>query len=108
VGAFAPPSPVSVPADAAQENKPAGSVDLGADTEVVCTDGTAGTVDRVLTDGDSDRVTHLIVRRGSLLARDIAVPAEFIATTDEQTVHLTLSQQELDELPEFQEESGGA
>ena len=106
VGAFAPPAPVSVPDDEAVENKPAGSVDLGAHTEVLCTDGKAGTVDRVLTAGDSDRVTHLIVRRGSLLVREVAVPAELIATTDEQAVYLTLSQQELDELPEFQAEEG--
>jgi len=108
VGAFAPPAPISAPADEAEENKPAGSVDLGAATEVFCTDGAGGTVDRVLTDGDSDRVTHLIVRRGSLFTRDLAVPAELIATTDEQTVHLTISQQELDELPEFQPEEDGA
>src|SRR6266852_2209965 len=76
VGAFAPPAPISAPADEAEENKPAGSVDLSAATEVICTDGTGGTVDRVLTDGNSDHVTHLIVRRGSLLTRDIAVPAE--------------------------------
>jgi uncharacterized protein YrrD len=107
VGAFASPAPISEPAEEAEENKPPGSVDLGAATEVVCTDGTAGTVDRVLTEGDSDRLTHLIVHRGSLLTREIAVPAEFIATTDEQSVYLTISQQELDELPEFDEEGGG-
>ena len=61
----------------------------------------------MLTEGDSDRATHLIVRRGSLLAREIAVPAEFIATIDEQSVYLTISQQELDELPEFDEEGAG-
>jgi uncharacterized protein YrrD len=103
VGAFAPGATVNVPADEAQENKPAGSVDLSAATEVFCTDGPAGTVDRVLTDGDSDVVTHLIVRRGALFTREIAVPAQYIATTDEQSIHLTLSQQELDQLPEFKE-----
>jgi len=103
VGAFASPAPVVEPADEREENKPPGSVDLGAATELVCTDGPAGTVDRVLTDGDSDRVTHLIVRRGALFTRDISIPAEYIATTDEQAVHLTISQQELDELPEFDE-----
>jgi uncharacterized protein YrrD len=103
VGAFAPAAPISVPAEEAEENKPAGSVDLSAATVVMCTDGTGGTVDRVLTEGDSDRVTHLIVRRGTLLTRDIAVPAELIATTDEQAVHLTISQEELDRLPEFKE-----
>src|SRR5437016_10187040 len=72
VGAFTLPAPTSAPADEAEENKPAGSVDLGAATEVVCTDGIAGTVDRVLTEGDSDRVTHLIVRRGALFTREIA------------------------------------
>jgi uncharacterized protein YrrD len=102
IGAFAPPAPVTVPAEEAVENKPEGSVDLSAATEVACTDGPAGTVDRVITAGDSDQVTHLIVRRGALFTREIAVPAEYIATTDEQTVHLTLSQEELDRLPEFE------
>ena len=37
---------------------------------------------------DSDIVTHLIVRRGTLVPREIAVPAEYIATTDEQTRHV--------------------
>ncbi len=104
VGAFAAAAPISLPADEAEENKPAGAVDLGAATEVVCTDGVAGTVDRILTAGDSERVTHLIVRRGALLTRDIAVPAELIASTDEQTVYLTISLEEIDLLPEFEEE----
>jgi len=103
VGAFAPATPITLPPIAAEEEKPAGSVDLNADTSVVCTDGVAGTLNRVLTEGDTDRVTHLIVRRGALIARDIMVPAALIATADEQTVHLTISQAELDRLPEFPE-----
>jgi uncharacterized protein YrrD len=103
VGAFAPPTPVTMPADEATENKPAGSVDLSAATEVYCTDGHAGSVDRVITEGDTDEVTHLIVRRGNLMTRELAVPAALIATTDEQKIHLTISQEELDRLPEFEE-----
>jgi uncharacterized protein YrrD len=103
IGAFAPSSPVITPADEAEENKPAGSVDLSATTEVLCTDGPAGTVERVLTAGDSDRVTHLIVRRDALLPRDVAVPADLITSTDEQAVYLSISRDELDHLPEFKE-----
>lgn len=103
VGAFSPATPLEPPAEEPEENKPPGSVDLGAETVVMCTDGIAGTVDRVVTEGDSDRVTHLIVRRGALLTREIAVPAELIAATDEQTIHLTIPLEELDRLPEFEE-----
>jgi uncharacterized protein YrrD len=103
VGAFAPAAPISAPADEAVENKPAGSVDVSAATDVVCTDGPCGSVDRIVTEGDSDVVTHLIVRRGTLFTKEIAVPAKYIATTDEQAIHLTISQEELDRLPEFEE-----
>jgi hypothetical protein len=103
VGAFAPTTPVTAPAGEAIENKPPGSVDLSAATEVACTDGAAGTVDRVITEGDTDHVTHLIVRRGTLFPRDLMVPAELIATTDEQRVVLTISLEELDRLPEYRE-----
>jgi uncharacterized protein YrrD len=103
VGLFAPGTPTHDPADEAQENKPPGSIDLSSATVVVCTDGSAGTVDRVLTEDETDRVTHLIVRRGALITRDLLVPAELIAATDEQTIHLSISQEELDRLPEFEE-----
>jgi uncharacterized protein YrrD len=103
VGAFAPTTPSTVPAGEVEEEKPPGSVDLSADTVVNCTDGFAGTVDRVLTEGATDRVTHLIVRRGTLIARDLMVPVELIASTAEETVYLSISQEELDRLPEFKE-----
>jgi uncharacterized protein YrrD len=103
VGAFAPTTPITAPAEEVEEEKPAGSIDLTADTVVDCTDGFAGTVDRVLTEGDSDRVTHLIVRRAGLVGRDLLVPAELITSTAEQTVHLSISLEELDRLPEFKE-----
>lgn len=103
IGAFAPTPPLTAPADDVIEEEPPGSVDLTADTVVNCTDGLAGTVDRVLTDGDADHVTHLIVRRGSLIVREIMVPAGLIASTEEQTVQLSISQAELDRLPEFKE-----
>jgi uncharacterized protein YrrD len=103
VGAFAPTTPIAVPADEVEEEKPPGSVDLSADTVVNCTDGLAGTVDRVITEGGTDRVTHLIVRRGALIVREIMVPAELIASTDDETVQLSISQEELDRLPEFEE-----
>lgn len=105
VGAFVPTTPLTVPSDEVVEERPAGSLDLTGDTVVNCTDGLAGTVDRVLTQGNSDRVTHLIVRRGSLITRDIMVPADRITSTDEQTVQLSISQADLEELPEFQEET---
>jgi len=103
VGLFAPGTPTHEPPLEPEEEKPPGSIDLSGTTAVVCTDGSAGTVDRVLTEDETDRVTHLIVRRGQLITRDLLVPAELIAATDEQTIHLSITQQELDQLPEYEE-----
>lgn len=103
VGLFTPNTPLTTPAEEVEEEKPAGSVDLTADTVVNCIDGFAGTVDRVLTEGESDRVTHLIVRRAGLVGRDLMVPAELIDSTAEETIHLSISLEALDRLPEFKE-----
>jgi uncharacterized protein YrrD len=103
VGAFAPPSPAMPPADHPVENLEPGSVDVGPNTAVFCTNGSGGSVDRVVTEGDTDRVTHLIVRRGGLFAREHEVPVSFIERVSDDGIFLTITTDELDRLPEFKD-----
>lgn len=45
---------------------------------VICLDGPIGRVDLVLVDAASDRVQHIVVRRGLLFSRDVAIPADWV------------------------------
>lgn len=102
VGAFAMPTQV-LPAEEEVEDLQEGDVEINAHTQVLARDGVAGKLERVVTEGDSDRVTHLIIQRGSLSSREVLVPMEQVQQMDETGIVLALSEAELDELPEFTE-----
>lgn len=51
-------------------------ITLGRDVEVMADDGELGTVDHVLVDPQTRRITHIVVRTGPLIPRDIIVPIE--------------------------------
>jgi uncharacterized protein YrrD len=104
VGAFAPSSAAPEPAPEPAEDLPPAAVDVSRLTEVRCTDGTAGVVDEVLTEGESDRVTHLIVRRGSLLTRDLMVPVAHVREVNDDVIELDLTLEQLDAMPEYDPE----
>jgi hypothetical protein len=104
VGAFAPGSAAPEPAPEPVENLAPAAVDVSPHTEVRCLDGIGGTVDEAITEGESDRVTHLIVRRGSLLTRDLVVPVEHVREVTDGVVQLDLTQEQLDAMPEHEPE----
>jgi uncharacterized protein YrrD len=101
VEAFVPASPAAPPPDEPVEELPPDTVDLGPNTDVICLDGPAGTVDRVVTEGESDRVTHLIVRRGTLFPKDREVAVSLVDRVTDAGVFLAITTEELDRLPEF-------
>ena len=49
---------------------------LGRGTQVYSWEGPVGTLDHVLVDGTTGRITHLVIKRGPFLARSIVVPSE--------------------------------
>jgi uncharacterized protein YrrD len=102
VGAFAPPSAAPEPPPEPVEDLPPAEVDVSLLTEVRCIDGVAGVVDQVLTEGESDRVTHLIVRRGSLLTRDLVVPVSHVREITDNVIELDLTLEQLDAMPEYE------
>jgi len=99
VGAFAPPATQPLPPDHEVEDLLPGDVDVSGTTTVYCLDGVGGRVDSVITDGDSDVVTHLVIQRTG--GHDVAAPVAKIGRIDEEGVHLELTQDQLAALPPF-------
>jgi sporulation protein YlmC with PRC-barrel domain len=80
-----------------------GDVDVTGSTRVFCRDGEVGRVEEVVTKGNSDRVSHLIVRQGRFLLRDVAIPVTHLGEIRDGELHLNLTRSELDSLPDPQE-----
>jgi len=84
---------------------------LDLDAKVRAHDGEEiGSVDRAIVDPRTNEVTHIVVRTGAIFGRDIMVPREDLerGNLDGDTLHLTLSQDELKQFPDFEPEQYGA
>jgi osmotically-inducible protein OsmY len=77
------------------------AVELSRRTEVVCTDGPAGQVHQVLLDRDSGVATHVVMRRGLRLPRDVVVPLSWARSITPERIELAVGCDELDLLPEY-------
>jgi hypothetical protein len=82
------------------ELTPAGEVAVARGTTVEATDGTVGQVDDFLVDPATERITHLVLRKGHLWGtRDVTVPAEAIEHIDGLAVRLKLDKRAVGALP---------
>ena len=74
-------------------------------TGVYTSDGReAGRLERVVINPKTSEVTHVVLQTGSaILPNDKVVPVEMIATAEEEGINLRVKQDELKELPPFQE-----
>lgn len=68
---------------------------------VVASDGPIGRVDMVLVDALTGRVRHLVVRQGLLFSRDVAVPADWVSTVEQDAVVLEASRDAVARLPVY-------
>lgn len=66
---------------------------------VLAADGPIGRVDQVLVDAATGQVKHLVVRRGLLFSRDVAVPADWVSTMEDDRVVLEASRDAVARLP---------
>ena len=64
-------------------------------------DDDVGEVHRVVVDLDEQAVASIVVLKGRLLSRDILVPLRYVERADEDGVALSLSSEELEQLPDF-------
>jgi uncharacterized membrane protein len=73
---------------------------LYRDASVEATDGTVGAVEKLIVDPDTDRVTHIVVRRGRLWNRaELTLPIAAIDRMEQNTVYLKLDTHAVDVLP---------
>ena len=86
-----------------EQNIPEGTVALKEGAEVISADGEhVGDIERVFTDGNTNRATHLVISKGLLFKSKKLVPTSWVATTEEDKVELNLGTYALDNLPSFE------
>jgi sporulation protein YlmC with PRC-barrel domain len=80
---------------------PKGEVEIQRASAVYSADGHhLGHVDGLVIDGETQTITHLVLERGHLWGRrDVTIPIGSIASVDMDEVKLTLTRQDVGELP---------
>ena len=63
-----------------------------------------GSVDRVVLNPNSKKVTHLVIRKGFLFTEDTIVPVDMVASATEERVDLNRTSETLDNLPPYEEQ----
>ncbi|HEX6512417.1 MAG TPA: PRC-barrel domain-containing protein [Chloroflexota bacterium] len=72
---------------------------------VVSSDGVdLGKVEKVIFDPETSQTRSIVVRKGFILARDVAVPTEHIRVAAPSRVELDMSREEIESLPDFVED----
>ena len=96
-GYIAPPYVVET-----QRNIPEGTIPLKEGAEVISSDDQhAGNVEEILTEPDSERITHLVISKGLLLKKEKLVPSTWISNVEENRVYLAVGSGLLEKLPEY-------
>jgi hypothetical protein len=86
-----------------EENIPENTIALKEGARVLSADGEhIGNVERLIVNGDTKEVTHLLVREGILLKKHKAIPADWIGEAFEEEIHLVVDKKLLSGLPDFE------
>lgn len=72
------------------------AVDKG--TPIRCRDGDCGSLEEVLADPDSERISAVLVRRGLLFTGSLLIPASWIDHVGEGAIHLRATRDQVDKL----------
>ncbi|HEY7075220.1 MAG TPA: PRC-barrel domain-containing protein [Solirubrobacteraceae bacterium] len=80
---------------------PKGEVEIQRASAVLSSDGhDVGKVDGFVIDGETQAITHVVLERGHLWGRrDVTIPVGAVASVEIDVVRLTLSKEEVGELP---------
>lgn len=82
-----------------EQHIPAGTVALKEGAKVVDADGKSiGSVERVITAGEADRATHLLVSKGLLSKERKMIPITWVTIVADDEVQLTVGPSKLEEL----------
>jgi len=87
----------------AERNIPQGTVPLEEGSKIIGKDGEhVGDVEAILTEPESDRVTHLVLAEGLILKEKKLVPTSWISQVEADEVHLEVGANFIDGLREYQ------
>jgi uncharacterized protein YrrD len=87
-----------------EKNIPEGTVALKEGSKVISSDGNqVGNVERVVTDSQTDRATHILISQGLLLTEKKLIPVTWVSAIMEKEVHLMVSEHLLGKLPNYQD-----
>jgi uncharacterized protein YrrD len=75
-------------------------IELGAHVRT-SDDQDVGAVDRLILDPESHTVKAVVIRKGLLLARDVAIPLEAMTIGERGDIRLDYTADQVDEMPEF-------
>lgn len=87
-----------------RRNIPEGTVPLKEGAKVITSDDeVVGNIERIFAEPSQDRATHLLISQGLLLKERKVVPTSWIMTVMEDEVHLGVSSDLIEGLPEYEE-----
>jgi uncharacterized protein YrrD len=82
---------------------PEGTVALEEGAKVIGSDGEhVGNIERIFTDSQENRATHLSIEEGFILKEKKLVSTNWINLVYEDEVHLSVGSEYVDSLPEYQ------
>lgn len=85
-----------------EKNIPEGTVALEEGAKVISRDGKhVGDVERIFTEPQEDRATHLLISEGLILKQKKLVPTTWMSTVLEDEVHLSVNSDLVESLPEY-------
>ena len=80
------------------------SMDIQLDAPVVSADGAdLGKIDKVIFDPQTSETKSIVVRKGTILARDVAIPTEHVRVAAATRVELDMTKAQVEALPDFVE-----
>ncbi len=86
-----------------EKNIPEYTVALEEGAKVIASDGEhVGDIERIFTDPNADRATHLLISEGLLLKQKTLVPTKWISIIMKDAVHLSVDSDLVESLPEYQ------
>lgn len=87
-----------------KQNIPEETVALKEGSTVVSSDGRhVGNIERLVLDRESNRVTHFLISQGLLFKDRKLIPAHWVRSLEEDKVHLAVSADVLETLPEYKD-----
>jgi uncharacterized protein YrrD len=94
--------PVESESPAVEREIPEGMVALKEGARVVTRDDQhVGNIERLLVDQESDRITHVVISRGTFLKETKLIPGYWLTQVDEDEVHLAVDSEFLNKVPDY-------